>query len=71
MIASHYADPVDRLIAARTALRAAPGPDAEVIRELDRGEPLAMLDDTLGWTWGYAGPDRRVGYVRSEDVGTA
>ena len=23
-----------------------------------------MLDDSLGWAWGYAGKDRRVGYVR-------
>jgi hypothetical protein len=25
-----------------------------------------MLDDSVGWAWGYAGRDRRVGYVRSE-----
>ena len=24
-----------------------------------------MLDDSLGWAWGYAGEERRVGYVRS------
>jgi hypothetical protein len=24
-----------------------------------------MLDDSLGWAWGYAGKDRRVGYVES------
>jgi hypothetical protein len=30
------------------------------------GELFCMLDDTLGWAWGYAGEDRRVGYVRSE-----
>ena len=28
-----------------------------------------MLDDTLGWAWGYAGPDGRVGYVRGEALG--
>jgi hypothetical protein len=28
-----------------------------------------MLDDTLGWAWGYAGRDRIVGYVRSEALG--
>ena len=22
-----------------------------------------MLDDSLGWAWGYAGEERRVGYV--------
>jgi hypothetical protein len=25
-----------------------------------------MLDDSLGWAWGYAGDERRVGYARSE-----
>ena len=25
-----------------------------------------MLDDSVGWAWGYAGEERRVGYVRSE-----
>jgi hypothetical protein len=25
-----------------------------------------LLDDSLGWAWGYAGEDRRVGYVPSE-----
>jgi hypothetical protein len=24
-----------------------------------------MLDDSLGWAWGYAGTDGRVGYVES------
>ena len=69
MIASHYAEPLDRAIAAATMLRAAPEADSEAIRELEPGEPFAMLDDTLGWAWGYAGRDRRVGYVKSEDVG--
>jgi hypothetical protein len=38
---------------------------------LDAGEPFALLDDTLGWAWGYAGVERRVGYVRSEAVASA
>ena len=25
-----------------------------------------MLDDSLGWAWGYAGDDKRVGYVASD-----
>lgn len=65
MIASHYAEPVDRAIATATELRSGPTADAEAIRELAPGEAFAMLDDTLGWAWGYAGNDRRVGYVRS------
>jgi hypothetical protein len=28
-----------------------------------------MLDDSLGWAWGFAGSDRRVGYVPSEALG--
>ena len=68
MIASHYAEPLERTIAAPAELRAAPADDAEVVRGLQAGEPFAMLDDTLGWAWGYAGADRRVGYVRSEAV---
>ena len=57
------------MIASRRALRAGPSDDAEAIRELAAGEPFAMLDDSLGWAWGYAGEDRRVGYVPSEALG--
>jgi hypothetical protein len=71
VIASHYAETLDCLIATPTALRAAPSKDALVIRELAEGEPFALLDDSLGWGWGYAGEERRVGYVRSDALGTA
>jgi hypothetical protein len=40
--------------------------DAEQIRMLDAGEPFALLDDSVGWAWGYAGKERRVGYVRTD-----
>jgi hypothetical protein len=63
VIASHYAEPVDREIAEPTVLRTAAAEDAEVIRDLSAGEHFAMLDDSLGWAWGYAGEDRHVGYV--------
>lgn len=69
MIASHYAEPLARVIAKATDLRSAPSDDADVIRGLEPGEPFAMLDDTLGWAWGYAGEARRVGYVKSGAVG--
>jgi hypothetical protein len=71
VIASHYADPVERLIAHRSMLLTAPSDGADSIRELAAGEPFWMLDDSLGWAWGYAGDERRVGYVRSEAVGAA
>ena len=63
MIASHYAEPVQREIETPSPLRAGPSEDAETIRELAAGDRFEMLDDSLGWAWGYAGPDRRVGYV--------
>jgi hypothetical protein len=49
-------------------LRNAPGDDAETLCSLAPNEPFAMLDDSLGWAWGYADSDRRVGYVRSETL---
>ena len=63
MIASHYAEPVQREIAFASALRSGASAEAEAIRELSPGERFDMLDDSLGWAWGYAGEDRRVGYV--------
>ena len=70
MIASHYAEPVYCRISVATALRNAPSDEAKIIRELAKGEPFAMLDDSLGWAWGYAGDERRVGYVRSDTLGS-
>jgi hypothetical protein len=66
VIASHYAEPLPRTIHASATLRRAPSDDAEIIRDLGSGERFAMLDDSLGWAWGYAGEERRVGYVRSD-----
>jgi hypothetical protein len=71
VIASHYAEPVEREIAVPTPLRTAPSVDAETIRELRPGERFEMLDDSLGWAWGYAGEERRVGYVRNKALGAA
>ena len=56
------------MIAAPTELRRCPAEDGELIRELVPGEPFLMLDDSVGWAWGYAGDERRVGYVRSDCV---
>jgi hypothetical protein len=69
VIASHYAEAVERRLCSPASLRSAPSADAEAIRELEPGEPFEMLDDSLGWAWGYAGADRRVGYVPSEALG--
>jgi len=69
VIASHYAEPLLRHIATETPLRATPAEDAEPIGTLRAGEPFELLDATLGWAWGYAGKDRRVGYVPAETLG--
>ena len=70
MIASHYAEPVERRVDDTEPLRDGPSPDAEVLRELEAGEPFLMLDDSLGWAWGYAGAEKRVGYVLSGALAT-
>jgi len=69
VIASHYAAPVERQVAAPAPLRSAASEEAEVVSELRPGEPFHLLDDTLGWAWGLAGEERRVGYVRSDALG--
>ncbi len=66
VIASHYAEPVKASIATPTALLAAPSDDGEKLADLEAGDPFEILDDSLGWAWGYGGSDRRVGYIRSD-----
>ena len=66
VIASHYAEPASRTVGTPTKLRSWASAEAQTSCELASGEPFEMLDDSLGWAWGYAGEDRRVGYVRSE-----
>jgi hypothetical protein len=65
VIASHYAEPLHRTVSEPTPLLDAPDGGAAIIRQLEAGEPFAMLDDSLGWSWGYAGEDGRVGYLAS------
>jgi hypothetical protein len=68
VIASHYAEPLSRTIASATSLREAPAEDSRVIGELGAGDAFEMLDNSLGWAWGYAGAGRLVGYVKSEAI---
>jgi hypothetical protein len=63
VVASHYAEPVEREIAAATELRGSPAENSEAIGTLKAGTAFALLDESLGWAWGYGGEDRRVGYV--------
>ena len=66
VIASHYAEPMARTVARPARLHDSPSEESEAICELSPGDPFAMLDNSLGWAWGYAGTDRRVGYVESD-----
>jgi hypothetical protein len=65
VIASHYAEPVGFSIGRGAMLLSGPSEQSEAVRELAPGEPFELLDDTLGWAWGYAGVERRVGYVET------
>jgi hypothetical protein len=66
VIASHYAEPLERVLGTSALLRSAPDENATIICELQPGEPFAMLDDSLGWAWGYGGEEGRVGYVPTD-----
>ena len=68
VIASHYAEPLARTLLQAATLRSAPSVDAPVLADLAVGDPLLILDNSRGWAWGYAGPERRVGYVQAEAV---
>ena len=48
---------------------ASPSDASEALGGLEKGDEFDMLDSTRGWAWGYAGPRRRVGYVRAAAVG--
>jgi hypothetical protein len=63
VIASHYAEPVPMCLKAASELRDVPSHDADPVAALSSGASFDMLDNSLGWAWGYAGPERRVGYV--------
>jgi hypothetical protein len=50
------------------ALVTEPSDEGEIVAQLAAGEPFELLDDSLGWAWGYGGGDRLVGYIRSENL---
>ena len=62
---------MERIVVSNAPLRLKASDDAEEIAELETDDPFSLLDDTLGWAWGYAGRDRLVGYVRSEALSKA
>ena len=70
MIASHYAEPFERVVAQAATLRFGPSDESEAVAQLKSGDPFAMLDNSLGWAWGYGGKERLVGYLRAKAIGS-
>jgi hypothetical protein len=58
-------------VARAATLRARPSDESDALAKLEAKEPFSMLDNSLGWAWGYAGKDRLVGYLRSDEVAAA
>ena len=69
VIASHYAEPLQRHLSHDALVHLAANEESDVVARLASGDEFAMLDSTGGWAWGYAGAERRVGYVRADAVG--
>ena len=67
VVASHYAESLVRHIAIDTSLLTDPDETSASVGTLKIGDSLRILDNSLGWAWGY-GPDGRVGYVRSDSL---
>ena len=65
VVSSHYAEPLLRHLATDAAFVGGREDGAATIAMLAEGDELYMLDCSLGWAWGYAGAQRRVGYVRA------
>jgi hypothetical protein len=66
VIAPHYAQPIAVPVVIASVLRPEAKDDSPAIAEIEPGATFELLDDSLGWAWGYAGPKRLVGYVPSE-----
>lgn len=67
MIASHYAEPLQRHLKRDSALRANPSDEAEQILHLDAGAEVRILDKRGEWAWGYGGG--LVGYLPAAALG--
>lgn len=71
VIASHYAEPLERRLRMAGPLLLDSNGEASVLAQLAQGDLFAMLDCSRGWAWGYGGPERLVGYVPAGAVAVA
>jgi len=69
VIASHFVEPVELTLVRSASFRAGPSEEAEPLADLTAGERFRLLECKLGWAWGYAGPEDRVGYVKADALG--
>lgn len=60
--------PLPMTVANAASLRAEGSEESAAIARLQPGDSFELLDNSLGWAWGYAGPKRLVGYVPSETL---
>jgi hypothetical protein len=67
VIASHYAEPLERPLFTTAELFETPDDGARPLAELAAGDRMRVLDISRGWAWGYA-PSGIVGYVRASAV---
>ncbi|QIK79544.1 SH3 domain-containing protein [Sphingomonas piscis] len=69
VIASHFVEPVEYTLVRAAEFREFPDESGQVIADLVAGERMRLLDCKLGWAWGYAGPEERVGYLNADALG--
>ena len=66
VIASHYAALVARELHRDAQLWAGPAREGDPIAAIPAGTRFDLLDSRGGWSWGYAGAERLVGYIAEE-----
>jgi hypothetical protein len=65
----HYVVPQPKVVGDCGAnLRAGPGEETEIVRDLSPLQPFELLDVEQGWAWGCLGLDGPVGYVRVTEL---
>ena len=66
LFAPHYAAPLMRKSKEACQVLESKARGAAATTRLATGEEFAVLDTSLGWSWGYRLADHRVGYVPEE-----
>ena len=66
LFAPHYAAPLMRKSKEACQVLESKVKGAAATTRLATGEEFAVLDTSLGWSWGYRLADHRVGYVPEE-----